>query len=61
MKFKPIRPVKPIEKVENQRFGEERALYGARGLQVENCRFEGEEDGESALKEGRDTGPSGTL
>ena len=53
MKFKPIRPVKPIEKVENQRFGEERALYGARGLQVENCRFEGEEDGESALKEGR--------
>ncbi|MBR4770951.1 MAG: DUF3737 family protein [Clostridia bacterium] len=56
MKFKPIRPIRPIksvEKVENQRFGEERALYGARGLQVENCRFEGEEDGESALKEGR--------
>lgn len=40
-------------KVENQRFGEERALYGARDLLVVGCRFEGEEDGESALKEGR--------
>ena len=53
MKFKPIKPIRTVEKVENQRFGEERSLYGARGLQVENCRFEGEEDGESALKEGR--------
>ena len=44
---------KKIETVENQRFGEERALYGARGLLVVNCRFEGEEDGESAMKEGR--------
>ena len=50
MKIKPIRTVKTVE---NQRFGEERALYGARDLLVSNCRFEGEEDGESALKEGR--------
>ena len=45
--------MKKIEKVENKRFGEERALYGARGLLVSSCRFEGPEDGESALKEGR--------
>lgn len=36
---------------ENQRFGEERALYGERGVTVRNCSFDGEEDGESALKE----------
>lgn len=34
-----------------ERFGEERALYGVDKLYIENCRFEGEEDGESALKE----------
>jgi len=45
--------MKKIDKVENLRFGEERALYGARDLLVVGCRFEGEEDGESALKEGR--------
>ncbi len=39
--------------IENQRFGEERALYHAEDLCVKNCRFDGEEDGESALKEGR--------
>lgn len=39
--------------IENRRFGEERALYHARNVWVKNCRFEGEEDGESALKEGR--------
>ncbi|MCD8205668.1 MAG: DUF3737 family protein [Clostridia bacterium] len=33
------------------RFGEERALYGARLVELYDCRFEGEEDGESALKE----------
>ena len=32
-------------------FDEERALYGSRGVRVENCRFEGPADGESALKE----------
>lgn len=34
-----------------ERFGEERALYGLDEVRIENCRFEGEEDGESALKE----------
>ena len=38
----------------NERFGEERALYGASGLELYECSFAGEEDGESALKEGRD-------
>ncbi len=37
--------------IENQRFGEERALYNSTDIVVKNCRFEGEEDGESALKE----------
>lgn len=36
---------------ENQRFGEERALYGSRGVHLRGCAFDGEEDGESALKE----------
>lgn len=37
--------------VKEMRFGEERALYGARDLHVQGCTFAGEEDGESALKE----------
>ena len=37
--------------IENQRFGEERALYNSDGIALKGCRFEGEEDGESALKE----------
>ncbi len=37
--------------LENMRFGKERALYASRGLTLQNCRFEGAEDGESALKE----------
>lgn len=32
-------------------FDEERALYGMKGAEVVNCRFEGPADGESALKE----------
>lgn len=39
--------------VENQKLDEERALYGADGLQVSSCEFDGPADGESALKEGR--------
>lgn len=39
--------------IEGKRFGEERALYHAQDLCVKCCRFEGEEDGESALKECR--------
>ncbi len=40
--------------IENERFGEERALYGSFGLRVKNCRFDGPEDGESAFKESGD-------
>ncbi len=37
--------------IRNQRFGEERALYNSHDLVLEKCSFDGEEDGESALKE----------
>lgn len=40
-------------KYENKTYGEERALYGIRDSKVIACRFDGEEDGESALKECR--------
>ena len=36
---------------ENQTFDQERALYGLHDAIVKNCRFDGEADGESALKE----------
>jgi len=39
--------------VENKKYGEERALYGIKDVTVKNCIFDGEEDGESALKECR--------
>ncbi|MBR2926417.1 MAG: DUF3737 family protein [Clostridia bacterium] len=48
-------------KIEGKRFGEERALYGSRGLWVLNCAFDGEEDGESALKESSDITVQNTL
>lgn len=37
--------------LENKAFDEERALYGSKDLKLKNCRFQGEKDGESALKE----------
>lgn len=37
--------------IKDERFGEERALYHVKDALVRNCRFEGEEDGESAMKE----------
>lgn len=37
--------------IENQKFSSERALYNSQDLKLINCIFEGEEDGESALKE----------
>lgn len=37
----------------NERFGEERALYGVDGARITDCAFDGPEDGESALKEGK--------
>lgn len=39
--------------IENKTFGEERALYGTVGAVLDNCKFEGTEDGESALKESK--------
>ncbi len=37
--------------IKDTTFSSERALYALNGARVENCIFEGEEDGESALKE----------
>ena len=37
--------------IENQKFDEERALYGSSELLVRNCSFDGPADGESAFKE----------
>lgn len=37
--------------IENQTYPEERALYGSHNLLLKHCRFDGKEDGESALKE----------
>ena len=39
--------------IENKNFPGERALYGANEVELINCAFQGEEDGESALKEAR--------
>ena len=35
----------------NEKFSNERALYGLDGYRLDNVKFDGEEDGESALKE----------
>ena len=43
-----------MREIKNLSFDAERALYGERGILVNNCRFDGEADGESALKECRD-------
>lgn len=40
-----------MKEIKNQRFGEERALYGIKDAVIIDCKFAGEEDGESALKE----------
>ena len=42
-----------MKKICNQTFDEERALYSSVDVLVENCRFDGPADGESALKESR--------
>ncbi len=39
--------------ITNQTFDQERALYGVDGVTIENCKFDGPADGESALKEGK--------
>ena len=40
-----------MKEIKNERFGEERALYGIKDAVIVDCSFAGEEDGESALKE----------
>lgn len=40
--------------ISNQKFDEERALYGSKGVILQNCAFDGVADGESALKESSD-------
>lgn len=42
-----------MELIQGKTFDEERALYGMDGVCVEDCRFEGPADGESALKESK--------
>ena len=39
--------------IENKSFDCERALYGSDGIKLKSCTFEGERDGESALKESK--------
>ncbi len=39
-----------VKKIDES-YGSERAFFGVDDIEFENCRFEGEEDGESALKE----------
>ncbi len=40
-----------MDRIQNQRFDEERALYGRKHLLAEHCSFDGPADGESAFKE----------
>jgi hypothetical protein len=42
-----------MKKITNKSFDEERALYASSDIKLENCRFDGAADGESALKESR--------
>lgn len=42
-----------MKKITNKSFDEERALYASSDVKLENCRFDGAADGESALKESR--------
>lgn len=37
--------------IQNKTFDMERALYGSRNIKVQDCRFDGPADGESAFKE----------
>lgn len=47
--------------IKDKTFDEERALYGSVEVSVENCRFDGPADGESALKESRHVVVKDTL
>ena len=37
--------------IKDKQFDEERALYGSKDITVDNCKFDGPADGESAFKE----------
>lgn len=43
-----------MKTIENENFDMERALYASCGITLRNCSFDGQADGESALKESRD-------
>ena len=43
-----------MNEIKNRKFPLERDLYGIQNSKIINCRFEGVEDGESALKETKD-------
>lgn len=43
-----------MEIINNRQFDQERALYGLKNATVENCKFDGPADGESAFKECED-------
>lgn len=40
-----------MKKIVNEKFDQERALYGSQDIYVEKCTFDGSADGESAMKE----------
>lgn len=42
-----------MNRIQNETFDQERALYKSDGIEVISCRFDGPADGESALKESR--------
>ena len=50
-----------MKEIRNQVFDNERALYASADVAVVDCRFEGEADGESALKESRNVSVSGCF
>lgn len=50
-----------MKTITGQKFDEERALYGSRGVHLKGCAFDGPADGESALKESSDIIVEGTL
>ena len=47
--------------IKNQNFPNERDLYGATDVLIENCTFDGEADGESALKEAKNVHLNGCF
>ena len=50
-----------MKKITNKSFDEERALYASSDVKLENCRFDGAADGESALKESRGVSADGCF